>query len=226
MRPVSVVLAVLCACAILAPGESVFAQVPVAALSPTETTAGPEAVEASAWEFSASVFGYALPDDRNYAQPSFTADRGWLHLEARYNYEAQATASAWFGYNFAGGDAVWWELTPMVGAVFGHTTGIAPGYRGAFGWKWLEFSSEGEYVVDTTDSSESFFYNWSEVAVVPVEWFRAGLATQRTRAYESERDIQRGVLIGSSFKRLDATLYVFNPDDARPTVIVAVAIAF
>ena len=37
-------------------------------------------------------------------QPTITADYGWLHLEARYNYEGLDTGSAWIGYNFSVGD--------------------------------------------------------------------------------------------------------------------------
>src|SRR6185436_20186574 len=73
----------------------------------------------NAWSFSASAYTYLVPDSGNYAQPTFTAARGWLHLEARYNYEALDTGSAWVGYNFGGGDTLAWELTPMVGGVFG-----------------------------------------------------------------------------------------------------------
>ena len=39
------------------------------------------------WSASASVYQYLVPDDRDYAQPTVTFDREWLHLEARYNYE-------------------------------------------------------------------------------------------------------------------------------------------
>jgi hypothetical protein len=85
------------------------------------------------------------------------------------------------------------------------------------GWTKLELYSEGEYVVDTGDSSDSFFYNWSELTLAPVESFRFGLVTQRTRAYQTDRDIQRGLVAGFSFKRLDLTGYVFNPDDEKPT---------
>ena len=134
-------------------------------------------------------------------QPTFTADRGWLHLEARYNYEALDTGSAWVGYNFSGGEKLAWEFTPMLGGVFGDTTGIAPGYKGSLGWWKLELYSEGEYVFDTGSSSDSFFYNWSELTLAPVDWFRFGLVTQRTRVYKTDRDIQRGVLAGFSFKK-------------------------
>lgn len=178
------------------------------------------------WSFSASVYTFIVPDGDTYAQPTVTADHGWLHLEARYNYEALKTGSAWVGYNFAGGTNLTWEFTPMLGGVFGETTGIAPGYSGSLSWWKLELYSEGEYVFDTGDSSGSFFYNWSELTLAPVEWFRFGLVTQRTRVYQTDRDIQRGLLVGFSFKKLDLTTYVFNPDDSKPTVVVAVAVNF
>ncbi len=165
------------------------------------------------------------PTTRNYVQPTFTADRGWLHLEARYNYEALDTGSAWVGYNFSG-ETLAWEFTPMLGGVFGDTTGIAPGYKGSLGWRKLELYSEGEYVFDTGNSSDSFFYNWSELTLAPVEWFRFGLVTQRTRVYQTDRDIQRGLLAGFSFKKVSLTGYVFNPDDDKPTFVLAVGLTF
>ena len=130
------------------------------------------------------------------------------------------------GYNFAGGEKLTWEFTPMLGGVFGDTTGIAPGYKGSLSWWKLELSSEGEYVFDTRDSSGSFFYNWSELTLAPVEWFRFGLVTQRTRVYKTDNDVQRGVIVGFSCKKVDLTTYVFNPDESKPTVVVAVGVSF
>ena len=183
------------------------------------------ASNAKAWSFAASAYTFVVPDDSNYVQPIFAADRDWLHLEARYNYEDQETGSLWIGYNFSGGETVEWELTPILGGVFGNTAGIAPGYEGSLSWRALEFYSEGEYVI-TGDESERFFYNWSELALAPVEYFRFGLVTQRTRAYETDRDIQRGLMAGFSYKHVDLTGYVFNPDESRPTVVVAFGVSF
>jgi len=189
--------------------------------SPIEqTSTGPT------WTFSASVYTYIVPDDSDYAQPTITADRDWLHLEARYNYEALETGSVWVGYNFSGGEALAWELTPMLGGVFGDTTGVAPGYKGSLSWWRLELYSEGEYVFDTGDSSGNFFYNWSELTLSPVDWFRFGLVTQRTKVYASDRDVQRGLLLGFTFKKVDLATYVFNPDESDPTVVVAVGFSF
>ena len=177
------------------------------------------------WSFGAAAYTYIVPDT-NYVQPTVTADRGWLHLEARYNYEDLRTGSVWMGYNFQGGEKVTWELTPMFGGVFGNTSAIAPAYKGAVSWWKLQLASEGEYVFDTEDSSENFFYNWSELTFAPVEWWRVGLVTQRTRVYQTDREIQRGILVGFTYRNLDSAIYLFNPDDGKPFVVGAVTVSF
>lgn len=184
-----------------------------------------EATDEKAWSFSASVHPYVVRDDRDYAQPTITADCGWLHLEARYNYESLDAGSVWAGYNFSGGGKLAWEITPMLGGVFGDTTGIAPGYKGSLSWWKLGLYREGEDMFDTDDSADSFFYNWSELTLAPVDWFRFGLVTQRTRVYQTDREIQRGVLLGCSFKNVDLTTDVLNPDD-EPTWVFAVGVSF
>ena len=195
----------------------------------TAVNTAPEASNESdekPWSFTLSASTYILPNDQEYVQPTFTADRGWLHLEARYNYENLETGSVWVGYNFAGGEKLEWELTPMLGGVFGNTTGIAPGYKGSLSWWKLELYSEGEYVFDLGNSSESFFYSWSEFSVSPVDWFRFGLVGQRTRAYQTDVDIQRGLLAGFSYKEVDFTTYVFNLDQDKPTWVFSVGVSF
>lgn len=184
------------------------------------------AVPEKAWAFSASAATYVLPDEPDFVQPSFTADRGWLHLEGRFNYEDRDTGSAWFGYNFGVGDTVRLEFTPMIGAVFGTTDGVAPGYRGSLAWRMLQLYSETEFVFDASGSDNSFLYTWSEFEVAPVEWCRFGFVVQRTKAYKTELDIQRGFFVGVAYKGANVTAYVFNPDASRPTVVVAVGVGF
>jgi hypothetical protein len=177
------------------------------------------------WTFSASIYGYFVPDSRDYAQPTITADHGLLHLEARYNYEALETGSTWIGANFSGGEKLAWELTPMLGGVFGDKTGIAPGYKGSLSWWKLELYSEGEYFFEVGRSSSSFFYNWSELTLSLFEWCRFGLVTQRTRAYHTDREIQRGILLGVTWHRFDMATYLFNVDESKPTIVVGVRLS-
>jgi hypothetical protein len=171
------------------------------------------------WSCSALAYGYIVPDERNYIQPTFTADRGALHLEARYSYEDRKTGSTWIGYNVSMGETLSFELTPMLGGIFGRTIGIAPGYKASLSYRKIEFSTEGEYLFDLDDSSASFFYTWSELSFAPVDAFRVGLVIQRTKVYQTDFDIQRGFLVGASFKRLDFTTYVLNPDGQAMVVL-------
>jgi hypothetical protein len=221
MRLAGIIAASIVLAASQAPGQD-CESVPSATTRPLPAAEEPTG---KSWSFTASAYTYFLPESSDYIQPTIAADHGWLHLEARYNYEGQKAGSAWLGYNFSGGKKVEWEFTPMFGGVVGNVTGVAPGYKGSLSlWK-LEFYSEGERVFDTRDSTRSFFYNWSEMTLAPRDWFRFGLVTQRTRAYQSDRDIQRGILAGFSYKRLDLTTCVFNPDESRPLILLGAAVS-
>lgn len=191
-----------------------------------QTPPAPSPPPPPTWDLTASLYNYFLPNERDYLQPTIGADRDWLHLEARANYEGRGVGSAWFGWNFSFGTDVTLDLTPMIGAVFGDIDGVAAGGRGVFSWRALEASSESEFVFDGAGNDDSFFYNWSQLTVSPVEWFCFGLVAQRTRAYHSEREIQRGFLVGFSVGRLDITGHVFNPDDADPTYVLSASINF
>lgn len=192
-----------------------------------EATATPApAAQANDWSFDASALTYFVPDDTNFIAPVVMADHGWLHLEARYNYENFRTASIWCGYNVSAGENLKVDFTAMVGGVFGDTAGIAPGYRLSLRYWKLELASESEYVIDSRDSADSFFYTWSELSVSPAEWVRAGVVVQRTRLYGGDRDVQRGFLVGFSWKKAYATGYLFNPDLSKPTFVLSLGTGF
>ena len=180
----------------------------------------------SDWSFSASAAGYIVPEGRSYVQPTITADHNWLHLEARYNYEALDTGSLFAGYNFSVGDKLVLEATPMVGAVFGSTNGVAPGYKITLSYEGFELYTEGEYLFDTDNSSDSFFYTWSELSYSPLDWLRFGVVIQRTKAYQSDLDIQRGLLLGFSYKQVNFTTYVFNLGWEAPTFVFSIGATF
>ena len=184
-----------------------------------------DSTHAPSWEFYASVYGYLVPDSPDFLQPTVTADRHWLHLEVRYNYEHVHTASLWLGYNLSVGSKVTLEFIPMFGVVFGEINGVAPGGELTVNWWKLELSSQSEYVFDFADRTEDFFYNWSQFGAYPVHWLQLGLAVQRTRLFDTGRDIERGFFANATWKRFDAGVYVFNPDDT-PTIVLSVGVEF
>jgi hypothetical protein len=190
------------------------------------TPDGSSQTSSDPWAFSFNISGYIVPHDRSYASPTLSADREHLHFGARYNYEDKETGSIWVGYNLSIGDKLVLEATPMIGGVFGNTTGVAPGYLASLRWKKIELSTEGEYVLDTRDSAGNFFYSWMELTYSPREWYRAGLVAQRTKAYHTSLDIQRGLLVGFSHKKFDFTTYVLNAGWTDPTVVLSFGFNF
>jgi hypothetical protein len=205
---------------------AVFVALSAAASAQEQAVATPPADEKPAWEFNASVYGYFVPQDRDYGQPTVTADHGALHLEARYNYEGIDTGSAWVGWNFGVGEKLRLDATLMAGGVFGDTRGVAPGYKLTVAWGPLELYSEGEYVIDVDDSENNFLYNWAQLGYSPWDWLTIGFASQRTRTYETGLDVQRGPFVGFTYKSLTLATYVFNPDAQDPTVVVSLAVSF
>lgn len=163
------------------------------------------------WSGSGAVYGYFLPDDENFLLPVAVAERDRLHLEARYNYEDRDTGSIFGGWKFEAGKTVEFEAIPMLGAVVGDTDGIAPGCTFSLTWKRLSLYSENEYVVDLSDHTQNFYYNWSELTFDAADWVSVGMATQRTRAYQTDRDLQRGLMARFAVDRFSLTAYWLNP---------------
>jgi hypothetical protein len=178
------------------------------------------------WAFNLTTDGYIIPNETSYADPVFSADRTWLHLEARYNDENLRTGSIWIGYNFSTGKKLELDVTPMIGGVFGRTTGIAPGCEASLSYKKVQLSITNEYVFDTAHKSGNFYNTWPELTYSPLSWFRVGLMADRTRAFQTSLDVQRGFLVGVSHKKWESTIYVFNAGFTDPTVVLELGLDF
>jgi hypothetical protein len=220
-RPVLSAISVLLLTALAAAQETTAPEPAAApAASPAPAAAQP------AWQYNLTVDGYLVPQGQSYGSPVFMANHHWAHLEARYNYEAQRTASLWAGYNFNWGKKVQFSVTPMIGGVFGDTNGIAPGMEVSVTYKKLSFNTSNEYVFDTNRRSDSFFYSWPELTYSLLDWLTVGAVAQRTKAYHTTLDTQRGFLVGVSHKQWEFTTYVFNPDVDQPSVVLEVGVSF
>lgn len=180
-----------------------------------------------AWQYSLTVDGYLFRHEDGYAQPTLAADRKWLHLEARYNYENFRTGSFWTGYNFTWGNSWRLQVTPMIGGVFGRTQGIAPGCEAELNWRKLNFSISNEYVFDTASTSGSFYYVWNQVTYQPLKWFRFGYAGQRNKMFfQRPLDHQEGFFLGVNHKWYQFTTYVLNPKASDAFVQLEVGVTF
>jgi hypothetical protein len=173
-----------------------------------------DTLKASEWEYGVETDLYFT--DPFVFLPIFIADKGKLHLEARYNYEDLKTASVWVGYNIFGGDEFEYFITPMVGGAFGRTDGIAPGLEFTLSYMGFELYSESEYLFDVASSEYNFFYSWTDFTYSPLDWLWFGISGQRTKLYESEVEVDRGLILGGAYRNIEITGYFYNAftDDA------------
>ena len=194
---------------------SYCAGVALAGLVVAATARGAEAEADADTRWSGAVTGlyYAMRDQPDFGVGVASLDRGSLHLEARYNYEARNATSIFAGWKFAGGDTVKFEVTPIVGGLFGAARAV-------------DIYVEAEYVRDLNHSSESYVYSWTELGWRPVEWLRVGFVGQRTRTVDTGRDIQRGVFGQIPIGPATVTVYFFNPDIGSRYVIASLGVRF
>jgi hypothetical protein len=198
----------------------------VAALLATVTATASSAEDERVWEFGITAYPTIVRNGENYTSAIAAADRGALHLEARYNYESVGARSAFVGWTFSGGEALAWELTPLLGGAWGDTRAFVPGVEASVAWRRLDAYVEAEYVRDSGDVSDSYLYAWTELGFTPVQWLRLGIAGQRTRTYDNGRDLQRGPFVQFTWRRITVGGYWFNPGSSEQVFVGAVAAKF
>jgi hypothetical protein len=186
----------------------------------------PDSTETKSWNFSAWAEMFIIPGGEDFFNPTFFARHKKLHLEGRYNYEDRNTVSFWVGQRFELGDKVKFAFVPMIGFVFGNTNGIAPGIETEIGFWKLDFYAESEYVLDYSAQENNFLYTYAELAIRPIHAIRTGMMVQRTKIFESEREIQRGIFAEYYFGRFRTGVFYFSPFDADNFWVASVSVDF
>jgi len=199
-----------------------------AAFADEEDSGGGHASPAAepTWGYSITAYPTQVRGGESYTSAIAIADRGQLHLEARYNYESVGARSAFVGWIFSGGENVIWKLTPLLGGAWGTTQAFVPGFEVAVASGRLDIYVEAEYVRDNAEQTDSYIYAWSELGFRPAEWLRAGLAGQRTRVYGGNRDIQRGPFAQVTWGHATIGGYWFNPGSADQVFVGSLNLAF
>jgi len=182
--------------------------------------------EKPSWEFALTAYPTDVRGGDNYTSGIGVADRGPLHLEARYNYESVGARSAFVGWTFSGGETITWEITPLLGGAWGSLHAFVPAVEASVSWRQFDFYVEAEAVRDQREHDDSYFYAWSELGYRPAEWLRFGLVAQRTRAYGGERDIQRGPFAQLTWRRVTLGGFWFNPGSKDQVFVASLGVAF
>src|SRR5690349_5286403 len=110
------------------------------------------------WSTSISSFWIEPPHESGYLSAILYADKGPLHLEARWAYEGRDTASLSVGRSFPITGDVSGSITPMIGLAGGDSQGVVPAVSLELNWKQLSFSTDAEYLFGTDSDTSDFFY--------------------------------------------------------------------
>jgi hypothetical protein len=196
-----------------------------ACLTTTGAAAAAEDGERS-WKTTATAYAYFVPEQSDFVMLIVPVQIGRVHVEARYNYEALRSGSGFVGFDAEWGREVRMHVSPMIGAVVGALDGWVPALRWTLSWWKLDIFSESEVVFDLADPHDSFFYNWSELGFTPLEWLRGGIAIQRSRVFQTPLDIQRGLFVSATFRRVTVSLYEFNLFWTTPTWVAGLSVTY
>ena len=90
----------------------------------------------------------------------------------------------------------------------------------------FELYTESEYLIDPQINENNFFYNWSDLTYSPTDWLWVGISGQRTKVYETDLDIQRGILVGGGYKSWEVTTYIYNLGWEDPFVLLTFSAFF
>jgi hypothetical protein len=149
------------------------------------------------WEFALTAYPTDVRGGDNYTSGIGVADRGPLHLEARYNYESVGARSAFVGWTFSGGDTIKWELTPLLGGAWGTVHAFVPAVEASVSWREFDFYIEAESVRDNHEHSDSYLLRLERARlsagrVAPLRPRRPAHARLRRRARHPARAVRAG----------------------------------
>ena len=180
------------------------------------------------WEFAVTAYPTQPRGGDTTTSAIAAADRGALHLEGRYGYEAKDSRSAFVGWTFSGGgnDNLSWELTPIAGGGWGPVHAFIPGFEASLSWRRWDVYIEAEFVRDPATHENDYDYSWNELGFRATQEIRLGLVGQRTRAYGVNRDFQRGPFLQLSWKRATLGAFWFNPGSHEQVFVGALGVAF
>jgi len=148
------------------------------------------------------------------------------YAEARYNYEDFNTFSLYAGHTFSQENEFSWSFTPMIGGMAGRLTGGSFGLNSELSFRKFNFSSESQYCVSASTRYDNFFYNWSEAGITAFDKLRVGISLSRTRLFQSDLELQKGIFAQYSFWKLTAGLFYFNPFSSDNYLIASLGIEF
>ena len=185
-----------------------------------------EDVKEKKWTGNLEADYYFLPEYELHPTITGYIDKKTLHLEARFNYEDNNTASVSAGHTWSKEGNFSFSITPMAGIAFGRSNGILPGYECEATYSKLYFYSEGEYLLDFKGKENYFFYSWTQLGANFLKNLQAGAITESLRWYQAKLAVQKGAYAEYATGKFLFDLFYFNPFSKYTYVVSSVSFEF
>jgi len=167
-----------------------------------------------------------VQNDDDFLMPTIVLEVSGWHFEGRHNYEERNSSSLWIGYNLETGKDLHLKVTPLAGLVIGSVAGAAPGLEFELKYGILSLIAQSEYFFNAENNEDSYFYSWNEIEIAPLDWLYAGIVVERTKAFETDTDVQTGLFGGIAYSNFYFTTYFFDPDKHDRNVLFALGCEF
>lgn len=154
---------------------------------------------------------YMHPNEGASMVPMAHITRNNWYGEARYNYDETQTLSLYAGRTFARHGAFNWSATPVIGGLMGRMNGGSVGVNMDLGYEKIFFTTQSQYTFSMEQSSNRYFFSWSELGYQALPWLYGGMALQQLNVYQTPGRLEPGCMLGLSLKNFTVPVYVFNP---------------
>jgi hypothetical protein len=86
-------------------------------------------------------------------------------------------------------------------------------------------TTEAEYLFDSHERDDDFFYSWSTLTYGFTDWLSAGLVTERSKLVDTDLGLQRGLALEIKRANLGLSLYAYNLGSDDSYAVVALEFA-
>jgi hypothetical protein len=73
---------------------------------------------------------------------------------------------------------------------------------------------------------DNFFYNWTDFTFSPADWWWAGLSSQRLKPFQTDTELQHGILVGAGYEYWSINAYGYSLYTDDPFLVVTLSAAF
>ncbi|MGE5108285.1 MAG: hypothetical protein ACM3H8_12115 [Sphingobacteriales bacterium] len=146
--------------------------------------------------------------------PAISGSFGDYYFEARYNYEADNSASINVGKQILK-KLKPVEIVPIVGFVFGSFKAVTVELQTSLeSGKWA-LSTDNQFSFEYTQPNKSLYFNWTVARYKITNSFRIGISTILDKHVSRDIVFDKGITAALAFEKWGIRFYAFNYEKGK-----------